>query len=106
MAHSLADFASSIAPRFSRKQHSLFFVLVLLILPLDVSALRRERVIDSWRPLHYAVNLKLADNLGEIVTARTEIKALALKTVTLVELDLGDMMVDSVMVDYQVVMFD
>ncbi|HEY6122555.1 MAG TPA: M1 family metallopeptidase [Pyrinomonadaceae bacterium] len=106
MANSPVNPYSLLAPRFPRKQQIVFLTLLLLLLPLDVSAFRRERVVDSWRPLHYAVNIKLSDNLTEIADARTEIKAHALKTVTLIDLDFGDMAIDSVMVDYQVVKFD
>ena len=59
-------------------------------------AIRRERVIDTWRPLHYVVNITLDDRLSEIVEARAEISVLALKKVSHIDLDFGDLTIDSV----------
>jgi len=86
-----------------RPKRLLILVFVTLLLPLEVSAVRRERIIDSWRPLHYTVSIKLNDNLSAISEARAEIKGVALKSISQVDLDFGDMTIDSVMVNYQVV---
>lgn len=106
MANSLSKCLSALARPFLMKQRIVSLTFLLFSLSLHVSALRRERIVDSWRPLHFAVTIKLDQNMTEIVEARAEIKAVALKTATLIDLDFGDLTVDSVMVDYQVVKFD
>ena len=89
-----------------QKRFIVFAFLLLFSLPLKTAAVRRERALDTWRPLHYSVNIKLNDNLSEIAQARTEIKAVALKTVTQIDLDFGELMIDSVLVNYRVVRFE
>jgi aminopeptidase N len=79
---------------------ALFPILLLLsALTLHAQAERRERLIDTWRPLHYDVALRFDDQLTEITSARTEIKILVLKeSVAALDLDFGEMTVDSVAV--------
>jgi aminopeptidase N len=96
-------------PRFrhSRRRSRLVFVAVFLLsLCAPVAAYRRERAIDTWRPLHYSVNLKFNEGLGEIAEARTEIKVLALKPISQIDLDFGDMIIDSITVNYQVTRYE
>jgi len=62
-------------------------------------AIRRERVVDAWRPTNYVVNLRFDDRLTEIVEARAEINILAVKKLSLVDLDFGDLTVDSVILN-------
>jgi aminopeptidase N len=78
----------------------------VLTLCSTAKAVRRERIIDTWRPLHYSVTLKFNDGLSEINEARTEIKALALKPLSQLDLDFGEMTIDSITVNYQVVRFE
>jgi len=60
---------------------------------------RRERVIDTWKPLHYDVAISLNDQLTEIERAQTEVTALILKDkVSMIDLDFGSMPIDSVTV--------
>jgi aminopeptidase N len=89
-----------------RRVRITFVAVFLLILSSPVAAVRRERTIDTWRPLHYAVTLKFNEGLEEIAEARTEIKALALKSVSQIDLDFGDMRIDSITVNYQVARYD
>ena len=72
-------------------------ILFLLSLPLSLSAQRRERTVDSWRPIHYDVALGFNDPLTEISAARTDItlEVLAL-TLTKIDLDFGEMPIDAV----------
>lgn len=82
--------------RFSRT-----VVLTLLVLASCTLSLaeRHERVIDGWRPLHYEVSLSFNEKLSEILSARTEVTVLVLKDdVASLDLDFGDMPVDSVSV--------
>ena len=74
-------------------------ILLLSTLTLQAQAERHERLIDAWLPLHYDVALTFNDQLTEITSARTEIKIAVLKEpLPVLDLDFGDMAVDSVMV--------
>ena len=77
------------------------FVLAALLLSLFALALaeRRERAVDAWRPIHYDVSLKLNDQLTEITHAETKINIQVLKgPLNVIDLDFGQMTVDSVKV--------
>src|SRR5258708_12516705 len=77
------------------KQRSSFLlavILFLLCLPPGLAAQRRERVVDSWRPIHYDVALTLNDQLSEISAARTEITLEVLAAnLTKIDLDFGEL---------------
>jgi aminopeptidase N len=56
-------------------------------------------VVDTWRPLHYDVNLTFDDQLSQLASARTDIKVEVLApSIDKVDLDFGEMPVDSVLV--------
>jgi len=79
---------------------SLVVVIVFLVLPVTIAAQRRERLIDTWKPLHYKVNLSLDDQLSELVTAATTIRAAILKpNVRTIDLDFGELTIDSISVN-------
>lgn len=83
--------------RVRRDGLSLLAVLFLAFLPLSAAAQRRERVVDTWRPLHYDLAISFNDQLTEILSARTEITLEVLATnLTKIDLDFGDMPIDSV----------
>jgi aminopeptidase N len=72
-------------------------LIVTLIVITPLSAQRRERVVDTWRPLHYDVTIEFNDQLSQIAHARTEIRGLILKdNVEAIDLDFGSMEIDSV----------
>ena len=72
-------------------------VLLLACLPLSAAAQRRERVVDTWRPLHYDVAISFNDRLSEITSARAEMTLEVLATnLTKIDLDFGDMPIDGV----------
>jgi len=74
-------------------------VLFLLSLPANLAAQRRERVVDSWRPIHYDVALSFNDQLTEISAARTEITLDVLAAnLTKINLDFGELPIDAVTV--------
>jgi aminopeptidase N len=74
-------------------------ILLLIALPLNTPAQRRERAVDTWSPLHYDVAVAFNDQLTEITTARTEITLQVIKPqLNRIDLDFGDMPVDSVSV--------
>jgi aminopeptidase N len=85
---------ASISPRLSSL--ALSALLLLSQFALAVAA-RHERLVDTWRPLHYDVSLAFNDQLSEITGARTVINLLVLKDeVKTIDLDFGEMPVDSV----------
>src|SRR5256714_500833 len=82
------------------RQASRFAIVALFIClaALSTFAQRRERLVDSWKPIHYDVDLTFNDQLTEI-EARTDISVEVLaQTLTNVDLDFGDMAIDSVLV--------
>ena len=78
----------------------LLLAFFLFTVPLGYAA-RVERLIDTWQPKHYAVNITLNDQLSEIVSATTRIDVQILKPTTLIDLDFGELTVDSVTLDSQ-----
>ena len=85
--------------RVSKADLPLLAILFLLVLPLSVPAQRQERGVDNWRPLHYDVAVAFNDQITEITTARTEITLQVIKpNLTSIDLDFGDMPIDSVSV--------
>lgn len=76
-------------------------VLTLLLLLIFTLALaeRRERAVDAWRPTHFDVSLKFNEGLTEIISAETKINIQVLKApLSMIDLDFGEMKVDSVKV--------
>jgi aminopeptidase N len=83
------------------------FILLFFVLNLwSVSyATRVERLIDTWQPKHYAINIALNDQLSEIASATARIDISILKPTTLIDLDFGDLTVDSVSLNSKPVSF-
>jgi aminopeptidase N len=83
----------------TRKLNRLVFAFLFLT-ALNAFAARVERKLDSWKPTHYNVQLTFNDGLTEITSARTDIIVVALKdSLSQIDLDFGDMPIDSVMVE-------
>src|SRR3954451_1448396 len=82
-----------------------FVLSVVLLLCSSAAAARVERVIDTWRPTHYLVDITLNDQLTEITTATTRIYIQALKPTSAIELDFGELTVDGVILDSKPVIF-
>lgn len=70
--------------------------LTLLLSALTTVALRREHLIDTWRPEHYDVAITLDDKLREITSAQADIELIAVKPLSLIDLDFEDLNADSV----------
>ena len=84
----------------------LAFMVLTLAAPAAGLATRHERVIDTWQPLNFNVALTLNEGLTEITKARTEIGIKVLKEgLTMVDLDFGEMSVDSVTIGGKAVAF-
>ena len=71
-------------------------IAVVIVSALTTLALRRERLIDAWRPTNYNVSITLNDSLTEITQAQTDIDIVALKPLQVVDLDFGELKTDSV----------
>jgi aminopeptidase N len=78
----------------------LLISLLGALLPLTIAAQRHERLIENWKPLHYSVDIRLNDQLSEIASATTTIRATILKAnVRVIDLDFGALPIDSVTVN-------
>jgi len=76
-----------------------FAAVFVLLAATFVAAQRRERVVSTWKPLHYDVSLSFNDQLTEISSAKTEVTLQVLAArLTVVDFDFGDMPIDSVTV--------
>jgi aminopeptidase N len=67
---------------------------VVLLLCSTAVAARVERLIDTWRPTHYLVNITLNDQLSEITSASARIYVSIVKPTRTIDLDFGDLKVD------------
>jgi aminopeptidase N len=82
-----------------KPQRFLFFLALVFLSATFAPAQRRERTIETWKPLHYDVAISFNEQLTEISSARTEI-TLEVLTPSLrkIDLDFGEMPIDSVSV--------
>jgi hypothetical protein len=88
-------------------QRAALVALFVVLSALPIFAQRRERTIESWKPLHYDVNLTFNEQLTEISAARTDISLEVLKqNVTKIDLDFGEMAIDSIVIAGAPVQFD
>ncbi len=79
---------------------SLVIILLYAFLALTVEAQRRERLVDTWKPTHFNVNISLDNQLSTIERATTEVRATVVKqNVNTIDLDFGELTIDSVNVD-------
>jgi len=90
-----------------KRTRVLFAAIVVLLATTFATGQRRERVVDTWRPLHYDVSLSFNDQLTEISSARTNVtvKILA-QHLSAIDFDFGDMNVDSVTVSGKPARYD
>src|ERR1041385_6974969 len=84
---------------------SLRVFLLITLLSFTASAARVERLIDTWRPTHYSVNITLNDQLSEITNATVRIDLSIVKPTRTIDLDFGDLIVDSVTLNSNPVLF-
>lgn len=85
----------------------LFLTLIVISSASWSFATRHERLIDSWKPVHYNVSLTLNDQLTEITSATAEITILSLKdTLSQIDLDFGELPVDAVKVNNEAAPFE
>jgi aminopeptidase N len=84
-----------------------FFLAITILLSCSfaIFGVRRERLMDAWRPVHYDISITLNDKLSQIISARAEIDIVALKKMSVVDLDFGDLTTDSVSLNSKDVSF-
>ena len=68
-----------------------WLLLLLLLLVSPTLAVRVERLIDTWRPEHYIVNLTLNDALSEITSASARVNVLIVKQTSVIDFDFGEL---------------
>src|SRR5262245_38846264 len=72
-------------------------ILLVLLLSVEVAfGIRKERVVDTWKPTHYVVNITLNDQLSEISAASARIEIVAVKKLSVIDLDFGELTTDRV----------
>ena len=71
-------------------------IFFLLLISSSALAARVERLIDTWKPQHYLVNIKLNDQLTEITAASTRIDVRVLRPTRVIDFDFGELTVDRV----------
>ena len=76
-----------------------FLLLLLLTLTCDVFAVRKERLIDTWRPKHFDINLTLNKQLTEITKATVNINIIAVKQLSVLDLDFAELTTEDVLVN-------
>jgi aminopeptidase N len=79
---------------------ALAIALVFVSVSVFVQAQRRERLIESWQPIHFDVKLVFNYSLTEISSATTEVTVLVRQNdVTMIDFDFGAMPVSAVKVN-------
>jgi aminopeptidase N len=88
-----------------RNQIRLFVAVLIFTCVPTVFGARLERVVDTWKPVHYQVNIKLDPQLTQIESATTRVDIVAIKKLSMVDLDFGELIIDNVSVDNRTVPF-
>ncbi|HEY8204585.1 MAG TPA: M1 family metallopeptidase [Pyrinomonadaceae bacterium] len=88
-------------------RRTVIIISLLAFAALPSFAQRRERIVTSWKPLHYDVSLAFDDQLTQLSSARTQttVQVLAPR-LTQVDFDFGEMPIDSVTVSGKPARYD
>jgi len=81
-------------------------LILALIFSITTLAVRHERLIDTWQPSHYDVSLTLNQRLSELTSAQATIDVVAVKSLSVVDFDFGELTTDAVKVNGSPVHFD
>src|SRR2546423_389882 len=71
---------------------------LIALLVFSTFGQRRERTVDTWKPIHYDVDLTFNDQVTEFTSARTTISLEVLGPTNKIDLDFADLPIDSVSV--------
>lgn len=86
-------------PSRNMLRHAFLLVIILLAVCSHALAERRERLIESWRPIHYDVSLVFNNELSELTRAETKMDVLVLRhNLSMIDLDFGALAIDAVRV--------
>ena len=81
-------------------RRGVILVAFILVVAFHSFAQRRERLVDSWKPLHYDIDLAFDDQLTEFTSARADISVQVLAPkLDKIDLDFAELPIDSVLVD-------
>lgn len=73
------------------------FICLILSSSTSAYAARTERLVDTWRPVAFVVDLKFDDRLESLTAVNTAIRILAIKdALRVVDFDFGDLPIDNV----------
>jgi aminopeptidase N len=86
-------------PNRRPKWQLVWLALLCCTLAPSAFATRRERLIDSWKPINYDITIAFNEQLSEFTSARAAITVQAIKDVSVIDLDFGELVVDAVTVD-------
>src|SRR5438067_2404879 len=85
----------------------IFLTFIRIASAFSAIAQRRERTVDSWKPLHYDVSLSFDDQVTHISSARTDVSIEVIApSLSTIDFDFGDMPIDSVLVNGAAARFD
>jgi aminopeptidase N len=79
--------------------------LILLFLSSAFAA-RVERLIDTWRPEHYILNITLNDQLSEITSASAQVNVLIVRPTNVIDFDFGDLTTTAVTLNSKPLLFE
>ncbi|MFN2578128.1 MAG: M1 family metallopeptidase [Pyrinomonadaceae bacterium] len=82
----------------SLARRAAIFALFISVATLSTFAQRRERPVDSWKPLHYGVDLSFNDQLNQISARADILLEVMAQNLTKVDFDFGELPIDSVLV--------
>jgi aminopeptidase N len=88
-----------VAKLYTLSRNSLLLVCLLVSCASVSFALRRERLVEAWQPKHYVVNITLNEQLSEISNATARIDVVALKRLSIIDLDFGELTTKAVSVN-------
>lgn len=92
--------------RFQFFSRAIQIVLLAVFLSVFAQAQRHERLIDSWQPTHFDINLVFDYSLSQINSATTEVTVLIRQNdVTRIDFDFGTMPVSGVKVNNETTKF-
>jgi aminopeptidase N len=80
------------------------FLIFLLVSPAFPA--RSERLIDTWRPEHYILNITLNDQLSAITSASVRVNVLIVKPTNLIDFDFGDLTTTAVTLNSKPLSFE
>jgi aminopeptidase N len=93
--------------RAQKSNRVLVTALLIVLSSCAAFGQRRERTVDSWRPLHFDVDLTFDERMSQLAAAHTKITVEVLATsLDRIDFDFGEMVIDSVLLSDKPARFD